>query len=133
MKFLKIKLKDYIKESKSNTFEVYHCSSVKFDRFDVYKMSNLNGDLYGKGFYFSDNLEYCKSFGKYIYRCSITLNKPLDLTNDVNVPNQLNGLLKLIKNGSEIDLDHIKSCIKNKSFTTAFRLIRKYISFETLI
>ncbi len=129
---IKIKLKDYIKESQSNKYEVYHCSNVKFNRFDLSKITNLQGDLYGKGFYFSDNLEYCKSFGKYIYRCSITLNKPLDLTNDIVASKQLNSLLELIKNGSEIDLEHIRSSIKNKNFTTAFRLLRKYISFETL-
>ncbi len=115
-----------------NKYNVYHSSNVKFDKFDISKISNDNGDLYGSGFYFSDNLQYTKIFGKYNYKCNITLNNPLNLTNDIIAPKQLNSLLELVKNVSEVDLEHIKSSIRSKTFTSAFRLLRKYISFETL-
>jgi hypothetical protein len=113
------------------TYKVYHASSEHFDVFDVEKISNIRGDLYGKGFYFTNNYDYAKNFGKYIYLCNVRLQNPLNLTNDkTNI--ELSYLLERINNINDFDLEYIVGCIKSKSYTTAFRKIRKYVSFEEL-
>jgi hypothetical protein len=99
---------------------VYHCSDRKFDIFSDDYMTNNNGDQYGKGFYFTNNLEYAKQFGEIIYRCDITLHNPIDLTK--NTASILTNISHDIEDAA------IESLILSGSYTTAYRLIRKYKS-----
>lgn len=127
----KTTLREFLNEKAGHKqYVVFHSSNEHFNKFDLSKITNMGGDLYGYGFYFTNNITYSKQFGKYTYECEITLNKPLDLT--INSTKET--LLNLIKN-IDIPKDELQSLIgliNNNSFTTAFRHIRKYISFEEL-
>ena len=123
-----------INEDKNSATEyiAYHASNEYFTDFDVAKISNLRGDLYGKGFYFTNNYNYAKKFGTIMYECKITLNNPIDLTNDSKAKIHLLKLLSTINDISEYDEEYINDSIKYKNFTSAFRKIRKYCSFMEL-
>ena len=62
---------------------VYHGtrSKTNFKLFDPSKITGLGGEHYGKGFYFTTNLDYAKSFGNTILECYINVQYPLDLYN----------------------------------------------------
>lgn len=126
-----MKGKRYI-ETKSNEylFIVFHSSNFLFKEFNLSKITNLGGDLYGKGFYFTDNIVYSKRFGKYTYKCEILLNNPINLINK-STKYQLTNLLNNI-NITQIDFNIILELINSNSYTTAFRYIRKHISFNEL-
>lgn len=133
MKFIKTSLVEYLNENKHlNKYDVFHSSNEKFTRFETSKITNLKGDLYGEGFYFTDNYEYSKKFGQYLYDCTILLNNPIDLTNPMKAKTQLLTLLNNIRNINESDLEYIEESIKYSNFTSAFRRIRKYLTFEQL-
>ena len=121
---------EYLNENHSQTYSAYHSSNKKFTHFDLSKITNLGGDLYGWGFYFTNNINYSKKFGKYTYRCEITLNNPLNLTNSTT-KEQLTNILENT-NLSKINSDTILELINGNNFTTAFRYIRKYVSFDEL-
>lgn len=131
-KFIKTSIVEYFNgnDVQDKKYIVYHSSNEKFNNFDLSKITNFGGDLYGKGFYFTDNINYSKQFGKYTYKCEIILNTPLNLTNN-STKEQLTILLKNI-NKPNVDFDTILSLINSNSYTTAFRYIRKYLSFNEL-
>lgn len=123
--------RNMFESEKKSYYKVYHSSNEKFTQFKLEKITNLGGDLYGKGFYFTDNLNYSENFGKITYECLVTLKNPLNLTNS-NSKNQLTQLVNYINDIPEKDLEYISGSIQNNSFTTAFRKIRDFISFESL-
>lgn len=130
-KFIATTIKEYLNENvEYKHYVVFHSSNEYFNKFDLSKITNMGGDLYGYGFYFTNNITYSKQFGKYTYKCEITLSKPLDLT----IKSTKETLLNLIKNINipKNELQSLIGLINNNSFTTAFRHIRKYISFEEL-
>jgi hypothetical protein len=102
---------------------VYHCTDSEFDAFDNTYITNLKGDLYGKGFYFTDNLEYAKQFGSNIYVCDIQLYQPIDLTK---------GAAVLLELSHDIPNERIATLIRSGAYTSAYRLIRDYKSEEEL-
>ncbi len=132
-KFIKTTLNEYLNtDIIPNTYSVYHSSDMLFKKFDISKITNLRGDLYGGGFYFTNNVDYSKKFGKYTYKCLITLNNPLILTIPKKANTQLTELLNLIADISESNYERIKDNINYQSYTTAFRDIRKYLSFNDI-
>ena len=61
MKFIATTIDEYLNENNtSNIYEVFHSSNEYFSEFNPSKITNLGGDLYGKGFYFTDNYDYSK-------------------------------------------------------------------------
>lgn len=130
-KFIVTTIREYLNENVGyKQYVVFHSSNEYFNKFDLSKITNMGGDLYGYGFYFTNNITYSKQFGKYTYKCEITLSKPLDLTIKSTKETLLN-LIKIIDIPKD-ELHSLISLINNNSFTTAFRYIRKYISFEEL-
>ena len=135
-KFIATTIREYLKEEQNfnvnipNT--VYHASNEIFDKFDISKITNIRGDLYGGGFYFTDNYEYAKDFGSILYECNIKLQNPIDLTNSEKVKQQLLRLLNDINNITKYDDNYIRDSIKHKNFTSAFMKLRKYLSFKDL-
>lgn len=130
-KFIATTIREYLNENVvDKQYVVFHSSNEYFTKFNLSKITNLGGDLYGYGFYFTNNITYSKQFGKYTYKCEITLNNPLDLT----IKSTKETLLSLIKNTDipKNDLQSLIGLINNNHFTTAFRHIRKYISFNEL-
>lgn len=123
---------EFLNESDQLPRIVYHASDEYFNYFDTDKMSNISGDLYGKGFYFSDNYEYVKQFGSIMYECEIVLNNPLDLTNQSNAKKGLSYLLNSIDGINNYDKNYIEDSIEGNNLTSAFRKIRKYTSFDEL-
>lgn len=125
-------ISEYLNENQGQDVKyiVFHSSNNKFKEFDSSKITNIGGDLYGKGFYFTDNINYSRKFGIYTYKCEITLNNPLNLTN-ISTKEQLTHLLINI-NLSKNDHNTILELINNSAYTTAFRYIRKHISFNKL-
>lgn len=69
-------------------------------------------------------------FGKFTYKCEIVLKNPLNLT-DKSTKEQLTNLINNM-DLSEENFDDILSMINGNSYTTAFRYIRKYLSFNEL-
>lgn len=130
MKLLEIYKALLNEDASQGKYIVFHASNEKFDNFDISKISNLNGDLYGKGFYFTNNIKYAKKFGKFTYKCEIVLKNPLNLT-DKSTKEQLTNLINNM-DLSEENFDDILSMINGNSYTTAFRYIRKYLSFNEL-
>lgn len=97
---------------------VYHGSNYNFDEFII--GDNRNGDLYGKGIYFTNNKDYAKMFGKYLYECRIVMKNPFDLTsNDMSHFNNLRDIIN-----DENELLYFDDSIKNKNYTTALRRLR---------
>lgn len=131
-KFIATTIREYLNESNQpvTNFIVFHSSNEKINKFSLSKITNLGGDLYGKGFYFTNNMNYSKKFGKFTYKCEIILIKPLNLTNK-STKEQLLDIIKYIDNPKS-DLKPILGLINSNSFTTAFRYLRKYISFIEL-
>lgn len=70
---------EFITESKQQTIIVYHGSNNKFETFnDKHKGSRMgNSPSNMGGFFFTDNIEVAKSFGKYVYTVKLILNNPL--------------------------------------------------------
>jgi hypothetical protein len=131
MKYIKTTLNQYINEN-TNIPIVYHASDANFDEFDISKITNIRGDLYGVGFYFSDNLEYVKQFGKILYECEINIPNPINLTDKFLAKKQLSYLLGKIENIKSSDKEYIEDSIEYKDFSSGFRRIRKYLSFNDL-
>jgi len=130
-KIIATTIREYLNENVGNKqYVVFHSSDEHFNKFDLSKITNKGGDLYGYGFYFTNNITYSKQFGMYTYKCEITLSKPLDLTIKSTKETLLN-LIKIIDIPKN-ELQSLIGLINNNSFTTAFRHIRKYISFEEL-
>lgn len=131
-KIIKTTISEYLIENQVQyvKYLVFHSSNKKFNEFDLSKITNLGGDLYGEGFYFTDNINYSRKFGNYTYRCKITINNPLNLTNK-STKEQLTNLLINI-NLSKNDFNTILELINSSAYTTAFRYIRKHISFSAL-
>jgi len=102
-----------------------------FEKFDINKASNNKGDLYGYGLYFSNNINYSKRFGKYLYKCKIEINKPLDLTNK-NVEKDFKYILENI-NINKKDFEYIDDCLIDKSYTTLLRKLYQNITVKDLI
>lgn len=128
-----ITIKDYLlNENNNETKIVYHASNVVFKKFDISKITNIRGDLYGKGFYFSDNTKYIKQFGPIIYKCEINLSNPIDLTDSKKAKKQLMELFNVIDNITDYDNSYIKDSIKSNDLVSAFRKIRKYLSFSDI-
>lgn len=125
-------IREYLNENKQLQKIVYHTSNEYFNYFNTNKICNIRGDLYGKGFYFSDNYEYVKQFGSILYECEIILNNPLDLTNQLNAKKALLYLLNKIDNINNYDKNYIEEAIEYNNITSAFRKIRKYLSFDEL-
>lgn len=125
-------ISEYLIENRiqGEKYIVFHSSNQKFNKFDESKITNLGGDLYGEGFYFTDNLNYSRKFGHYTYKCEIILNQPLNLTNS-STKEQLKYLLNRI-NLNKDDYRTIFELINSNSYTTAFRYMRKHISFNEL-
>jgi len=123
-------IKNNIREDLSKSYIVYHSSNYKFNEFDISMVSNLNGDMYGKGIYFAGDKEYAMQFGKYLYKCSITLSNPLNL-----LAMSRNDKLKKLTSNQHIPndkVDDITSLIDQGAHTTVFRYIRKYLPFKDL-
>lgn len=61
--------------------KLYHGTPKEFDNFDIKYFNRGSGDggWLGKGFYFTNNYDYAKSYGNVI-TANITLNKPYILT-----------------------------------------------------
>jgi len=131
-KFIKTKFSEYIKEVNMYNYEVYHCSNERFTYFDQDKITNIHGALYGPGFYFSDNIEYVKKFGKNIYKCSIRLDNPINLKNEKIAKTHLIQLLNNIKEIDKVDVESINELIHSKAFTGAFRKICNYLTIMEL-
>lgn len=129
MKLISSLIKEHLLNE--NEYVVYHSSNKKFSEFKLSQITNLGGDLYGEGFYFTNNYEYSRKFGKHTYKCVIRLDNPLNLTNR-STKDQLYQLTKNITNIPNNDLEYINDSIEHKNFTSAFRKIRKYISFNEL-
>jgi hypothetical protein len=131
-KIINSTISEYLYENKEQDVKyiVFHSSNKKFNEFDSSKITNLGGSLYGEGFYFTDNINYSKKFGNYTYKCEITLNNPLILTNKQTKEQLINLLINinLLKN----DFNTILELINSGAYTTAFRYIRKHISFNEL-
>jgi len=132
-KIIETSIREYLTENQKQNvkYSVFHSSNKRFNEFDLSKITNLGGDLFGEGFYFTDNISYSRKFGNYTYKCEITLNNPLNLTNK-STKEQLTNLLINI-NLSKNDFYIILELINSNSYTTAFRYIRKHISFNELI
>jgi len=118
-------------EIENKKYIVYHSSNQTFTKFNSNKITNIKGDLYGKGFYFTDNIEYSKKFGNILYKCEIVLKNPLDLTKQKG-KEQLMFLKNTITHFENNDEEYILGSINDGSVTTAFRKLRKYIPFTTL-
>jgi hypothetical protein len=61
-------LATFVNESIDRQFTVFHGSDSKFSQFDS---KYIKRDNYGKGFYFTDDEEAAKHFGKYLAICKI--------------------------------------------------------------
>ena len=60
-----IKLFEQYNKKQLETVILYHGSKSKFDEFDDDKISTgSGGDLFGKGYYFTDNIEIAQYYGK---------------------------------------------------------------------
>jgi hypothetical protein len=67
---------------KASTVKVYHGSHHIYDKFDISKVRE-NGQEWGKGMYFSENLkgaDSADSYGEYIYSTEIDLQTLCDVT-----------------------------------------------------
>lgn len=90
---------------------VYHSSQSSFDAF---AKKSVEGML-GKGFYFTNNVEYSKQFGNNLYKCEIVLNNPIDLTG--HNYDAIRKILYKLGNNAFADL------INNGNFVSALRKI----------
>ena len=80
MKFNKQILKALFEAKLNKTFKgvVYHGSNSDFKKF-VYSDRNKGKvrEVYGPGFYFTNNPDYAKNYGRNIIKAEISLKKPL--------------------------------------------------------
>lgn len=110
-------------------YRLYHASNVIFEKFDSKYITLNNGDLYGYGFYFSNNLEYVKKFGKYIYTCEVEFENPIDLRKSKSeLLLVFEKLLKLTTNN--VEHNNIIDLILSGCPTTAYRRLRKIIDVQ---
>ena len=78
--FRMIKLKLLMLEEKVETV-VFHGSDSIFKTFDSkFIGSRTDPGFAGRGYYFTDNVDTAKQWGKYIYYVRIRLNNPLHIT-----------------------------------------------------
>ena len=69
-----------LNESANKSFRgiVYHGTSKTFNEFSqTERNKNKRRELYGPGFYFTNNPEYAKNYGPHILKAEIFLRKPL--------------------------------------------------------
>ena len=116
---------DYIKTFESFSladgkykYIVYHGTDSHFDEFKV--GDNQHGNLYGKGIYFTDNIEYAKIFGIIILKCEIVMYDPFDLT--AKDMSHFKKLRKYVKDPTE--LEYFDSGYRNKNYTSVLNRLR---------
>jgi hypothetical protein len=64
-KFIATPIREYLTENiEDKQYVVFHSSNEYFNKFDLSKITNLRGDLYGYGFYFTNNNTPSKHSGK---------------------------------------------------------------------
>jgi hypothetical protein len=76
-----IRLSKLVEEILNNRELVYHGTDVLFNKFDISKIgSRTDPGFFGRGFYFIDDKEIAKRWGKYIVSAYVNLKNPLYTT-----------------------------------------------------
>lgn len=115
MKHLQL-FEDYI--SRNNIpLVLYHCTNDTFDVFDIEK--SKNDSMYGKGIYFTDNLNYAKKFGEYIIKVNLNMDNPFDMTkNNMNHFQELEFLIP------DEDKNRFYEYLISKSYVSCYTWMR---------
>lgn len=123
-----MKLKTLIYEIILSDKIYYHGTNRSFTKFKYTDDSGVHGDFYGKGVYVTDNLDYAKEFGSTILKCKVKATNPFDLTKPTL--KMFDEFLPFIKNKG--DITKIKTLVKMKAITTAFKYVRNNVSIEDM-
>jgi hypothetical protein len=99
-------------------YKLYHGTNALFSEFKV--GDNRNGNAYGKGIYFTDNLDYAEFFGNNVYLCEIIMYNPFDMTAK-NMEHFLK-IRQFIKDKEE--LKYFDEAYKNKNYMSALNRLR---------
>lgn len=75
---------------------VYHASPNKFTTFDSTHWGSCGGSIYGNGFYFSDSNYGLDTYGKYINKYYLNLQKPF-IWKEADTANNLASFIKVLE------------------------------------
>jgi hypothetical protein len=116
MKYLKL-FEEYSKESFNDSvivdsegelLELYHGTDNKFDSFN--EEYQLNGWL-GKGFYFTDDINYAKENGKYVMKVHLNIKNPFYV--EGNAPSDVYTEINKKYNPDKSLFDDLEVLLKN--------------------
>lgn len=123
-----MKLKQILLELFLSDKVFYHGTNKKFNKFEYTTNSGTHGDYHGKGIYVTDNIEYAKEFGTNILKCKLTVKNPFELIKASD--GLFDKFMSFITD--KHDKEKIESCLRMKAITTAYRIIRKYVTTEDM-
>lgn len=119
-----MKFKRYLTEK---TYTVYHGTKNTFDTFDTKKIgSATDSGMYGKGFYFTDDLKYAKTYGK-IMTIELQMKKPYILKKKSDIP-QIDVPQKTMKDLMSADTNYsymFREYIISKGYDGVIDMINK--------
>lgn len=84
----------------------YHGSPSKFAKFDLSKAgSNTDSGMYGKGIYFTNDLDLAKSWNDhgYLYKCKLKFNNPFISNNSGDISKYY----KIIEYDNSLDIQKL--------------------------
>lgn len=112
----------------------YHCSNNKFNEFDLHDNKTYK-EFDIASWFFTQNLDYAKQFGKYVYECQLNIKKTFDTHRQSHYNMFMNYLHEQYKNQEQIETILDEQTYNNRPYWTcadAFYCAKNY-NFDSLI